>query len=78
MKKSNSYLLLFLYSQAVEIPGVKSKVKTDQWSGYMSGSSDAAKKALAIKNRVVSLHDHAQPLEEELGLAMFLRRNSQL
>jgi len=37
---ANSYALIMLYPQVVEIPGrgggVKTKLKTDQWSGYMS------------------------------------------
>ena len=32
-----------------------------------------SQKAFAIKNRVVSLHHHAEPLEEELGLAIITR-----
>jgi len=39
----------------------------------MSWSSEAAKKALVIKNGIVSLPDHAEPLEEELGLAIIIR-----
>jgi len=44
-----SYYLYFLfyfifYPQVVEITGLQAKLKTDQWSGYMSGSSERAKK----------------------------------
>jgi len=39
----------------------------------MLGSSEAVKKALAIKNGIVSLHDHAEPLEGEVGLAIITR-----
>jgi len=38
----------------------------------MSGSSEAAKK-LSIENRIVSLHNHTEPLEEELCLAIITR-----
>jgi len=32
-----------------------------------------SQKALVIKNGVVSLYDHTEPLEEELGLAIITR-----
>jgi len=37
------YYLPFLYP-SVKIPGLKAKLKTDQWHGYMTRSSMAAKK----------------------------------
>jgi len=36
-------IAIFLYPQVVEILGVKSNVKNNQWSDYISGSSEAAK-----------------------------------
>ena len=59
-------LFLFLYPRVVKIPGVKSKVKNQSVEWLHVRVVRGSQKALAIKNRVVSLHNHAEPLEEEL------------
>ena len=45
-------IIYLFYTPLVMIPGLKAKLKTDQWHGYMTRSSVAAKKAL-IKNDCV-------------------------
>ena len=57
--------MLFFYPQVVEIPGVKSKVTNWLVEWLHVRVVRGSQKALAIENGVVSLQDHAEPLEEE-------------
>ena len=63
----------FFYPQVVKIPEVKIKVKNQSVEWLHVRVDRGSQKAVAIKNRVVSVHNHAEPLEEELGLAIITR-----
>ena len=73
VKMVRALLLLFLYLQVVELPGVKSKVRNQSLEWLHVRVVRGSQKTLAIKNRVVSPHNHAEPLEEELGHAIITR-----
>ena len=59
--------------QVVKIPGVKNKFKNNSVEWLHVRVVRGSQEALAKKNGIKSLQSHAEPLEEELGLAIITR-----
>jgi len=67
------FIINFFIPQVVKIPGVKNKFKNNSVEWLHVRVVRGSQEALAKKNCIKSLQSHAEPLEEELGLAIITR-----